>query len=80
LSIFAQSLQAPELAVAAVRDRRTIARLDPEKVYQAYASGQSFEELQPSIRAGKFLPDSIPNIGLPISVNTEPSAVRRAAD
>ena len=33
---------------------------DPEKVYQAYASGQSFEELQPAIRAGKFLPDSIP--------------------
>jgi len=49
---------------------------DPEKVYQAYASGQSFEALQPTIRAGKFLPDSIPNIGLPISVNTGPSAVR----
>ena len=53
---------------------------DPEKVYQAYASGQSFEELQPAMRAGKFLPDSIPNLGLPISVNTGPSAVRRAAD
>jgi len=53
---------------------------DPEKVYQAYASGQSFEELQPAIRAGKFLPDSIPSIGLPISVNTGPSTVRRAAD
>ena len=49
---------------------------DPEKVYQAYTSGQSFEELQPAIRAGKFLPDAIPNIGLPISVNTGPSAVR----
>src|SRR6516225_6168296 len=49
---------------------------DPEKVYQAYASGHSFEELQPTIRAGKFLPDSIPSIGLPISVNTGPSAVR----
>jgi len=49
---------------------------DPEKVYQAYASGQSFEELQPAIRAGKFLPDSIPSIGLPISVNTGPSAAR----
>ena len=50
---------------------------DPEKVYQAYASG---EELQPTIRAGKFLPDSFPtSIGLPISVNTGPAAVRRAA-
>jgi catechol 2,3-dioxygenase len=39
---------------------------DPEKVYQAYASGQSFEELQPTIRAGKYLPDSVPSIGLPI--------------
>jgi hypothetical protein len=45
---------------------------DPEKVYQAYASGQSFKVLQPAIRAGKFLPDSIPSIGLPISVNTGP--------
>jgi hypothetical protein len=46
---------------------------DPEKVYQAYAIGQSFKELQPAIRAGNFLPDSIPSIGLPISVNTGPS-------
>jgi hypothetical protein len=49
---------------------------DPEKVYQAHASGQSFEELQPAIRAGRFLPDPIPSIGLPTSVNTGPSAVR----
>jgi hypothetical protein len=53
---------------------------DPEKVYQAYASGQSFVELQPAVRAGKFLPESIPSIGLPISVNTGPSAIGRAAD
>jgi catechol 2,3-dioxygenase len=51
-----------------------------EKVYQAHASGQSFEELQPAIRAGKYLPDSIPSIGLPISIDTGLSAVRRAAD
>jgi hypothetical protein len=43
-------------------------------------NGQSFEQLQPAIRSGKFLPDSIPSIGLPISVNTGPSAVRRAVD
>jgi hypothetical protein len=48
---------------------------DPEKGYQTYASGQSFEELQPAIRAGKFLPHSISSIGLPISVNTGPSPV-----
>lgn len=44
--------------------------------YQACASGQSFEELQPTIRAGKFLPDSVSSIGLPISVKTGPSAVQ----
>src|SRR5215831_14991787 len=49
---------------------------DPEKVYQAYASGQSFAELQPAIRAGRFLPDSIPSVGLPISFTTGPSAVQ----
>jgi catechol 2,3-dioxygenase len=42
---------------------------DPERVYQAYASGQSLEELHPAMRAAKFLPDVIPSVGLPISVN-----------
>jgi len=52
---------------------------DPEKVYQAYASGQSFGDLLPAIRAGKYLPDPIPSVGLPISIDTGPSAVRRAS-
>ena len=39
---------------------------DPEKVWQAHADGQPFSTLQPAIRAGEFLPDVIPNIGLPI--------------
>ncbi len=47
---------------------------DTEKVYQAHASGWSFDKLQPAIRAGEFLPEPIPSIGLPISVNTGPSA------
>ncbi len=38
---------------------------DPEKVAEAHAAGQPFAELQPAIRAGAFLPDTIPNIGLP---------------
>jgi len=39
---------------------------DPEKVSQAHAAGQSFATLQPAIRAGQFLPDAIPGIGLPV--------------
>lgn len=39
---------------------------DPEKVSQAHASGQALESLQPAMRAGEFLPDPIPSIGLPI--------------
>lgn len=39
---------------------------DPEKVFQAYKAGEPFATLQPAIRAGKFLPDTIPSIGLPI--------------
>jgi catechol-2,3-dioxygenase len=52
---------------------------DPEKVYQAYASGHSLGDLLPAIRAGKYLPDSIPSVGLPISIDTGSSAVRRAS-
>jgi catechol 2,3-dioxygenase len=39
---------------------------DAEKVYRAFVSGRSFESLQPAIRAGEFLPDVTPDIGLPI--------------
>jgi catechol 2,3-dioxygenase len=39
---------------------------DAEKVCRAFVSGRSFESLQPAIRAGDFLPDVTPDIGLPI--------------
>lgn len=39
---------------------------DPEKVCQAFRAGASFTTLQPAIRAGKFTPDTVPSIGLPI--------------
>ncbi len=39
---------------------------DPEQVCQAHTTGTPFAELQPAIRAGAFVPDSIPDIGLPI--------------
>jgi catechol-2,3-dioxygenase len=38
---------------------------DPEQVSKAFAGGRPFAELQPDIRAGKFPPASVPNIGLP---------------
>ena len=38
---------------------------DPERVYQATLEGRTFEQLQPAIRAGEFLPASIPDMGLP---------------
>ncbi len=38
---------------------------DPAKVSQAFASGMVFSELQPAIRAGKYLPENIPEMGLP---------------
>jgi len=38
---------------------------DPAKVSQALASGMPFSELQPAIRAGKYLPESIPEMGIP---------------
>ncbi|WP_043832380.1 VOC family protein [Muricoccus aerilatus] len=39
---------------------------DPEKVFQAHSAGRDFASLQPAIRAGEFLPASIPPIGLPV--------------
>ena len=39
---------------------------DADKVFQAHSAGQPFDTLQPAIRAGEFLPDVIPDIGLPI--------------
>ena len=39
---------------------------DAEQVYQARCAGKPFAELQPAIRAGAFVPETIPNIGLPV--------------
>ena len=38
---------------------------DPEHVFQAHAAGRSFESLQPAVRAGEFVPDQMPSMGLP---------------
>jgi catechol 2,3-dioxygenase len=38
---------------------------DPVRVYDAFKSGIDFKVLQKSIRAGDYVPDPIPNIGLP---------------
>jgi len=38
---------------------------DPGRVYEKFQSGADFETLQKTIRAGAYLPDPIPNIGLP---------------
>ena len=38
---------------------------DPEKVWEAHKTGESFATLQPAIRAGKFKPDVVPPMGLP---------------
>lgn len=38
---------------------------DPERVSQAHSSGRSFDSLQPAVRAGEFVPDQVPNMGLP---------------
>jgi catechol-2,3-dioxygenase len=51
---------------------------DPEKVSQAHAAGRPFDALQPAIRAGEFLPESIPSIGLPIPASPGPSAAAAA--
>ena len=39
---------------------------DPARVYDAFKSGIDFKTLQASIRAGQYVPASIPNIGLPV--------------
>ena len=39
---------------------------DPGRVYEAFKSGIDFRTLQASIRAGQYLPTTIPNIGLPV--------------
>lgn len=38
---------------------------DPEKVYAAHLAGTEFQALHRQIRAEKYLPEPIPNIGLP---------------
>ena len=38
---------------------------DPSLVHEAHSSGMDFKTLQETIRAEKFLPNPIPNIGLP---------------
>jgi len=38
---------------------------DPARVYGEFSSGADFKTLQKAIRGGAYLPDSIPNIGLP---------------
>ena len=39
---------------------------DPARVYEAFKSGTDFKTLREAVYAGAFLPDPIPNIGLPI--------------
>jgi catechol 2,3-dioxygenase len=38
---------------------------DPARVYEKLRSGADFKTLQKTIRAGAYLPDPLPNIGLP---------------
>jgi catechol 2,3-dioxygenase len=38
---------------------------DPARVYDAFKSGIDFKALQQTIRGGAYLPDPLPNIGLP---------------
>jgi catechol-2,3-dioxygenase len=38
---------------------------DPARVYDSFQSGTDFKTLQTAVRAGAYLPHSIPNIGLP---------------
>jgi catechol-2,3-dioxygenase len=38
---------------------------DPARVYDAFQSGGDFKTLQKTVRAGAYLPDPIPDIGLP---------------
>ena len=38
---------------------------DPARVYETFTSGTDFEKLEKAVYAAAFLPDPIPNIGLP---------------
>jgi catechol 2,3-dioxygenase len=38
---------------------------DPARVYETFKSGVDFKALQKDVRAGHYLPEQIPNIGLP---------------
>ena len=38
---------------------------DPARVYEQFLAGAEFETLQRSIRAGAYVPDKIPGLGLP---------------
>ncbi len=38
---------------------------DPARVYEQFQAGAEFKTLQKSIRAGAYLPDSVPGLGLP---------------
>jgi catechol 2,3-dioxygenase len=38
---------------------------DPAHVYESFESGADFRTLQKDVRAGRYLPKKIPNIGLP---------------
>jgi catechol 2,3-dioxygenase len=38
---------------------------DPARVYYAFKTGTEFKALQKTIRAGAYLPDPVPEIGLP---------------
>ena len=38
---------------------------DPARVYEKFQSGADFKTLQKTIRDGAYLPDPIPNLGLP---------------
>lgn len=40
---------------------------DPALVYEKFQSGVDFKTLQPTIRAGAYKPNSMPDIGLPTS-------------
>ena len=38
---------------------------DPEKVFEAHRSGATFETLHADMRGGRYLPEKMPDIGLP---------------
>lgn len=38
---------------------------DPQRVFEAFHSGIEFKQLQKAVRGGAYLPDTIPDIGLP---------------